>query len=62
MRDIYTAPSAEVRFGEFAEQWRDKYPAMIDTWERAWAEFVPFLEFPVELRRIVYTPQTPSSR
>ncbi len=58
MREIYTAPTvdaAEVRFAEFAEQWRDKYPAMIDTWERAWAEFTPFLEFPAELRKVVYT-------
>jgi hypothetical protein len=28
---------------------------MISSWENAWEEFVPFLEFPVELRRIVYT-------
>jgi transposase-like protein len=58
MREIYTAPTvdaAEARFAEFAEQWRTKYPAMIDTWERAWAEFTPFLAFPVELRTIVYT-------
>ena len=58
MREIYTAPSlqaAEVRFGEFADMWRDKYPAMIATWQTAWGEFVPFLEFPVELRQIVYT-------
>ena len=58
MREIYTAPTveaAELRFREFAEQWRDRYPAMIDTWERAWGEFVPFLEFPTELRTIVYT-------
>ena len=31
------------------------YPAMISSWENSWAEFVPFLEFPVELRKIVYT-------
>ena len=28
---------------------------MIKSWETAWAEFVPFLEFPTELRHIVYT-------
>ncbi len=28
---------------------------MIDTWERAWGEFTPFLDFPIELRQIVYT-------
>jgi putative transposase len=58
MRDIYTAPTveaAEARFGEFAENWRALYPAMIQSWENAWEEFVPFLEFPVELRKIVYT-------
>lgn len=58
MRDIYTAPTveaAEARFGEFAENWRSLYPAMIASWENAWKEFVPFLEFPVELRKIVYT-------
>lgn len=58
MRDIYTAPTveaAETRFSEFAENWRGLYPAMIQSWENAWQEFVPFLEFPVELRKIVYT-------
>lgn len=58
MRDIYTAPTveaAEARFGEFAENWRAMYPAMIASWENAWQEFVPFLEFPVELRKIAYT-------
>jgi transposase-like protein len=28
---------------------------MIATWERAWPDFTPFLEFPIELRTIVYT-------
>ena len=28
---------------------------MIASWENAWAEFVPLLEFPVELRKTVYT-------
>lgn len=58
MREIYTAPTidaAEARFAEFADTWAERYPAMIDTWRRSWAEFVPFLAFPVELRTIVYT-------
>ena len=58
LREIYTAATvdaATARFAEFAEQWRDRYPAMIATWERVWDEFVPFLAFPVELRQIVYT-------
>lgn len=58
LRQIYTAPTVEAveaRFGEFAAEWRALYPAMIRSWENAWEEFVPFLEFPVELLRIVYT-------
>ena len=58
MRAIYTAPTvaaAEAHFETFAEEWRETYPAMIRSWENQWNEFVPFLEFPVELRRIVYT-------
>ena len=58
LREIYTAPTldaAQARFDEFADAWRDRYPAMIRTWEQSWAEFVPFLEFPAELRTLVYT-------
>ncbi|MBV9661599.1 MAG: IS256 family transposase, partial [Acidimicrobiales bacterium] len=58
LKKIYTADTvaeAEVRFAEFSEQWRPIYPAMIQSWENSWAEFVPFLEFPKELRQIVYT-------
>jgi len=58
LRAIYTAPTVEaasVEFDSFAQRWRDKYPAMIRSWETSWDEFVPFLAFPVELRKIVYT-------
>lgn len=58
LRTVYSAPTvtaAETRFAEFAELWRAKYPAMIGMWERSWAEFVPFLDFPVEIRKLIYT-------
>jgi transposase-like protein len=58
LREIYTAPTvqaAEESITSFAETWRDKYPAMVASWETNWNEFVPFLEFPAELRKIVYT-------
>lgn len=58
LRRIYTAPTvaaAEVEFEAFAAQWGEKYPAMIKLWRNAWAEFVPFLDFPVEVRKIIYT-------
>jgi transposase-like protein len=49
MRAIYTAATvaaAEECFADFAETWRERYPAMIGSWETAWGEFVPFLESP----------------
>lgn len=58
LREIYTAPSigaAEVSFEAFAEEWEPTYPAMIKSWRDAWDDFEPFLEFPVELRKIVYS-------
>jgi putative transposase len=58
MREIYTAPTveaAEARFAEFAGEWQQLYPAMIQAWRSVWQEFVPFLEFPAELRKVVYT-------
>jgi putative transposase len=58
LRAVYTAPTvaaAEANFETFAEAWRGKYPAMIGMWERAWNEFVPFLDFPVEIRKLIYT-------
>lgn len=58
MREIYTAPTveaAEARFAEFAGEWEQTYPAMIQAWRSVWTEFVPFLEFPAELRKLVYT-------
>jgi transposase-like protein len=58
MRSIYEAPTveaAEAHFANFAETWEDIYPAMISSWRSMWSEFVPFLAFPVELRKVVYT-------
>jgi len=58
MREIYTSATveaAETRFAQFADDWEDTYPAMIRSWRNSWDEFVPFLEFPPELRRVVYT-------
>jgi putative transposase len=58
LKAVYTSATvsaAEARFAEFAETWRAKYPAMVAMWERAWPEFVPFLDFPPEIRRLIYT-------
>jgi putative transposase len=58
LRPIYTAPTepaARERFAEFVGEYNDQYPAIVKLWENAWAEFVPFLTFSPEIRRIVYS-------
>jgi transposase-like protein len=58
LRPVYTAPTeaaAMERFLEFCETWGERYPAIVRLWENAWAEFVPFLSFDVEIRKIICT-------
>lgn len=58
MRAIYTAAgvdAAELAFKEFTTKWGTQYPGTIQVWENAWNDFIPFLDYPPELRRIVYT-------
>ncbi|MFJ4687094.1 IS256 family transposase [Streptomyces sp. NPDC088789] len=56
LKPVYTAPNesaAAERFGEFQDAWGKKYPAIINLWESAWAEFVCFLSFDVEIRTVI---------
>ncbi|MFI0471072.1 IS256 family transposase, partial [Saccharopolyspora sp. 5N102] len=58
MRAIYTAPTleaAEIAFKDFDKQFAAQYPAAVEVWRHAWNDFIPFLDYPAELRRVVYT-------
>lgn len=58
MRSIYTAPTleaAEIAFREFEQQFDEQYPGAVDVWRLAWEDFIPFLDYPPELRKVVYT-------
>jgi putative transposase len=59
LRRIYTAGTAEaarIELDAFAESdLGKKYPATVATWQAAWERFIPFLEFPPQVRRIIYT-------
>jgi putative transposase len=59
LRPIYTAPTAtaaEMELLAFADSdLGRRYPAAVQAWERAWDRFIPFLEFPPEVRKIIYT-------
>jgi transposase-like protein len=58
LRLIYTAAdatAAEAGLEVFAQQWGRRYPAIVRLWRSHWAEFTPFLAFPPDVRRVVYT-------
>jgi putative transposase len=59
LKEIYTAASveaAETALLAFADSALGKrYPAAVAVWERAWDRFTPFLAFPPDVRRIIYT-------
>lgn len=58
MRTIYTAPTvegAELALSEFDKQYGSQYPGAVDVWRHAWNDFTPFLDYPADLRRIIYT-------
>ena len=59
LKEIYRAVDAaagEAALAAFeAGSWGQKYPAIGQSWRRAWSEVVPFYAFPSEVRKILYT-------
>ncbi|BAX95757.1 IS256 family transposase [Mycobacteroides stephanolepidis] len=56
LRPVYTAATeaaAKERFVEFSGKWGQRYPAIMRLWENAWSEFVPFLDYDTEIRRVI---------
>jgi putative transposase len=41
------------RYDEFAQRWCTQYPTIATLRQRAWSEFVPFLDYDVEIRRVI---------
>lgn len=58
LRPIYTAPTlaaAESALEALRGEFGRTAPGVVAAWERAWETFIPFLDFPVEIRRVLYT-------
>ena len=56
LKHIYRAVdpmAAEMALDAFkAGPWGQRYPAIVQSWRRAWPEVIPFYAFPGEVRRI----------
>ena len=61
LKPIYTAVDRDHAWEQlerFAEKWDHKYPMISQSWTEHWERVVPFLAFPPEVRRAVYTTNT----
>ena len=58
MKHIYNAPNqeaAKMALEDFAEKWDNKYSYAVKSWRDNWEDLTVFYEFPLEIRKIIYT-------
>jgi putative transposase len=58
LRPIYTAIDAGqalLALEEFEEKWGTQLPVIGQAWRNAWEHVTPFMAFPPEVRRVIYT-------
>lgn len=58
LKNVYNAPtkeSARLELDKFEQIWGSKYPYAIRSWKVNWDELTSFFDFPVEIRKIIYT-------
>ena len=58
LKKIYkavTLDEAEENLLAFTERWRGQYPSCVKSWEENWEVLSTFFEYPLEIRKIIYT-------
>ncbi len=58
MKEIYNAPTKEAAKAAliyFSNKWSHKYSYAVKSWENNWENLTAFFEFPIEIRKIIYT-------
>jgi putative transposase len=58
LRPIYKATDADTALAAleaFDEKWGQQLPPVVRAWRDAWEYVIPFLAFPEEVRRVIYT-------
>ena len=61
LKKVYTAinqQSALEEFGNFKTKWEKQYKYAIKSWEENWDNLTNYFEYPLELRKIIYTTNT----
>ena len=58
LKKIYessTVKSAIIALDDFELTWVDKYPVIVKSWRNNWEKITPFMQFPPEIRKVIYT-------
>lgn len=58
LRQVYTSSSreqAQIALDAFAVKWSAKYAYIAKQWQQKWDELMAYMDFPVEMRRMIYT-------
>lgn len=58
LKKIYSSSTlelAEQALDDFELTWGDKYLAIVNSWRNNWDKIIPFLDFPGEIRKVIYT-------
>ena len=58
LKSIYRAANeqtAKQAFEVFKQNWNDKYPLAVRSWEQNWEHLTAFLHYPAEVRKLIYT-------
>lgn len=58
LKKIYNAATerqAEIALDAFGQKWDAKYPTISRMWRQNWERIIPFLEYPEDIRRAIYT-------
>jgi len=50
-----TIEEAKIRLDEFEDKWADKYPHIGRSWRANWDELMTYFDYPVEIRKLLYT-------
>lgn len=61
LKTIYktaTLEQATANLYRLAEKWTGKYAIAVKSWEKNWEDLTTYFNFPVEIRRIIYTTNT----
>ena len=58
LKKIYESATVELAqnaLDDFEITWVDKYPIIVKSWRNNWEKITPFMQFPLEIRKVIYT-------